>query len=163
MNKEKNKFEQFIRTGMLYKSYIPLNETDTFEPNTEYDIYFLTESESIEYLISQEDFPPQFSMKNVIYEIPVDIQKKIDGANRQRQRIQQWLREGNLDKIKDIRLIIMEIKIDGDDLCRVAEKLQAGQGDNKHIGLSLKNVRFTLTVREKCVKDIASIKIDSEM
>ena len=86
MSRENN-LDVFIRTGTLYKCFIPVRKNDTFEPRTDYDIYAVSELEALEYLINEADFSPVF-MPNAIYEIPAILQKHIEKATRQRLLVQ---------------------------------------------------------------------------
>jgi len=107
MSNENNNFEKFLKSGVLYRAFIPLADDDSFSPNVETDTYAVSEAEALEYLISEEDFTPKFR-SNAIYEVPLDLRRKTDKTNRQRLRIQQKLRTGPIDEIRKIKLILAE-------------------------------------------------------
>ena len=152
MSNENNNFDRFVKSGVLYRAFIPITDDDTFNPTIEYDTYAMSETEALEYLISEDDFSPKVR-RNAIYEIPLDLRNMINKTNRQRLRIQQKLRTGSIDELRKIKLIFAEIEISDDDLHMVAEELRE-QGNDKYIGISLKDRQFTMMMREKYIKDI---------
>jgi hypothetical protein len=150
-NEYNNNYDTFIKSGVLFKCFIPANETSGYNPNIDHDVYAVNEAEALEYLINEADFSPMFSLPNAIYEIPKFMREQIDKTNRQRRLIQRKLQTGSIDEIRDIRLIFVEIAIDNDDVCKIAEEWRERSND-KYIRLSLTGRKFSVTAREKYIR-----------
>ena len=156
MSNQNKNIDIFVTSGTLYKAFFPVGEISDYSPNTDFDVYAISEGEALEYLLNVEDFSQQFH-SNVIYEIPRTLQRAIEKNNRKRLHIQQRLRTGDIRVIRDIKLIFMEITIDSEDMKLLERELRNGQSDQKYIRLSLKDTRFTITTKDKFILEFVEV------
>jgi|GEM_PF-5989892 len=155
MNKEENNFDTFIRTGILYKCFIPIDivENIEYEPEYDVDIFAVSETEALGLLINEDDYNTKFP-PNSLAEIPKLLQKTIEAIDRKRLSIQDKLRNGGIDEVRKIKLAFVEIVISDRDIKSMKCEIKETQSNNKYFRVSLKSKKFGICRYVKHIEKI---------